>query len=154
MTPGLARQYKGLQIGQNVRVLIDGRSLLVKPEVAVKQMEAEKKEAGTAPGTGVLPGATGKPVGGVSGEPGELVAPRLLRRFHGSAKLDPVRIGRDAGRIGEEVVQHIAGLVGASVEVTLEIHADIPDGAPEKIVRDVTENCRTLKFESYGFEED
>ena len=45
-------------------------------------------------------------------------------------------------------------LVGANVEVTLEIQASIPDGAPEKTVRDVTENCRTLKFESYGFEED
>lgn len=76
------------------------------------------------------------------------------RRFHGSVKLDPVRIGRDAGRIGEEVVQHLSGLVGVNVEVTLEIQANFPGGAPEKTVRDVTENCRTLKFESYGFEED
>jgi len=148
------QQYKGLQIGQSVRVLIDGRSLLVKPEVAVKQMEAEKKEAGAVPGTGVLPGATGKPAGGVSGEPGGVVVPPLMRRFHGSVKLDPIRIGRDAARIGEEVVQHLSGLVGANVEVTLEIHADIPGGAPEKTVRDVTENCRTLKFDSYGFEEE
>ncbi len=71
-----------------------------------------------------------------------------------AVKLDPIRIGRDAARIGEEVVQHLSGLVGANVEVTLEIHADIPDGTPEKTVRDVTENCRTLKFETYGFEED
>ena len=32
--------------------------------------------------------------------------------------------------------------------------SDIPGGAPEKTVQDVTENCRTLKFESYGFEEE
>jgi len=148
------QQYKGLQIGQSVRVLIDGRSLLIKPEVAVKQMEVEKKVAGAVPGAGELPGATGQPVGGVPGEPKGVVAPPLMRRFHGSVKLDPIRIGRDAGRIGEEVVQHLSGLVGANVEVTLEIHADIPDGTPEKTVRDVTENCRTLKFDSYGFEED
>ena len=35
----------------------------------------------------------------------------------------------------------------------IEIHADIPDGAGDKLVRDVTENCRTLRFTSYGFEE-
>jgi len=29
----------------------------------------------------------------------------------------------------------------------------IPNGAPDNVVRTVTENCRTLKFESSGFEE-
>ena len=52
----------------------------------------------------------------------------------------------------DEVVQHLASLLGSNVEVTLEIQADIPDGVPEKTNRDVTENCRTLKFDSYGFE--
>src|SRR4030067_403532 len=81
------------------------------------------------------------------------LGPPLVGRFHGSVKLDPIRIGRDAGRIGEEVVQHLSGLVGANVEVTLEIQASISEGAPEKDIRDVTENCRTLKFDSYGSEE-
>ena len=44
-------------------------------------------------------------------------------------------------------------LVDAEVEITLEIQAKLPDGASDKTVRDVTENCRTLKFESFGFEE-
>jgi hypothetical protein len=39
-------------------------------------------------------------------------------------------VGRDASRIAEEVISHLVGLVGADVEVTLEIHADIPGGAP------------------------
>ena len=42
---------------------------------------------------------------------------------------------------------------GASAEVTLEIQADLPEGAPEDLVRTITENCRTLKFDSQGFEE-
>lgn len=153
-------QYKGLQAGQSVRVLADGKSLLVKPDIATAQMEVEKKEQITGEGKLVLPGITVSGTGTVSAVPPEgpaaapLVKAAVLRRFHGSVKLDPVRIGRDAGRIGEEVVQHLSGLVGANVEVTLEIQASIPDGAPEKTVRDVTENCRTLKFESYGFEED
>jgi hypothetical protein len=35
----------------------------------------------------------------------------------------------------------------------LEISVKLPNGANEKIVRDVNENCRTLKFETFGFEE-
>jgi len=52
------------------------------------------------------------------------------------------------------VVQHLSGLVGADVEVTLEISARVPDGVPDNIVRTVTENCNTLHFSSYGFEEE
>jgi len=63
-------------------------------------------------------------------------------------------VGRDAGRIAEEVVAHLAGLVGAKVTVTLEVEAEIPSGAPDQVVRTVTENSLTLKFTSQGFEEE
>lgn len=64
-------------------------------------------------------------------------------------------VGRDAGRIAEEVISHLAGLVGAEVTVTLEIDASIPGGAPEHVVRTVTENSRTLKFTAgSGFEKE
>jgi hypothetical protein len=43
--------------------------------------------------------------------------------------LDATRVGRDAGRIAEEVISHLAGLVNAKVTVTLEIEAEIPAGA-------------------------
>lgn len=59
----------------------------------------------------------------------------------------------DAGKIAEEVVQHLSSLVGSNVELTLEIRADVPDGVPDNVVRTVTENCRTLKFKNIGFEE-
>jgi hypothetical protein len=52
------------------------------------------------------------------------------------------------------VVQHLTKLPGAKVEVTLEIRAEIPDGAPDSVVRTVTENCRTLKFSTHGFEKE
>jgi hypothetical protein len=38
------------------------------------------------------------------------------------------------------------------VKVTLEIQADLPNGASDQVVRTVTENSRTLKFEIHGFE--
>ena len=38
--------------------------------------------------------------------------------------------------------------------VTLEIEAEIPSGVPDNVVRTVTENSRTLKFTSQGFEKE
>jgi hypothetical protein len=37
-------------------------------------------------------------------------------------------------------------------KVTLDIAAEIPTGAPDQVVRTITENSRTLKFKSSGFE--
>jgi ethanolamine utilization microcompartment shell protein EutL len=66
--------------------------------------------------------------------------------------LDPARVGRDASRIADEVIAHLAGQVGADVTVTLEIAVSLPKGASDQLVRTVTENSRTLKFTSHGFE--
>ncbi len=74
------------------------------------------------------------------------------RRFHGTVDLNPERVGRDAGRIAEEIISHLAGKPGAEVTVTLEIEAKLPGGADDALVRTVTENARTLKFRSQGFE--
>jgi hypothetical protein len=73
-------------------------------------------------------------------------------RSYGTVTLDPTRVGRDAGRIAEEVIARITGLVGAKVTVTLEVSAEVPAGVPDNVVRIVTENGRTLKFTSQGFE--
>ena len=79
---------------------------------------------------------------------------RKPKRFHGTVNLDAARVGRDAGRIAEEVIAHLVGLVGAEVSVSIEIEATIPGGAPDNVVRTVTENSRSLKFTSQGFEEE
>jgi len=74
-------------------------------------------------------------------------------RYHGSVQIDPTRAGRDAGKIADEVLAHLVGVVGASVTVTLGIEATIPSGAPDHVVRTVTQNGRDLKFDpGSGFE--
>ena len=132
----------------------DEPGLLVKPEVARKQIETERVATSTAPGpSGESPGGSGETVlHGLKPAPVGPTEPPKPRRFHGSVLLDPTRVGRDAGRIAEEVIAHLAGLTGAQVKVTIEIEADIPEGAPDNVVRTVTENSRTLKFTSHGFE--
>jgi len=140
------------QAGQDARVLDNSESVLVKPNGAAGQMEADVEVKGGDNGGRCDRSGEGGGGGEEEEEPGG-VDERVRRRLHGSVKLDPLRIGRDAGTVDEEVVQYLSGLAGADVEVTLEIRADVPDGVPDKVVRDVTENCHTLKFESQGFEE-
>ena len=140
------QRYRALRCGQQVAITEDSAGLLVKPEPARTQYETERTPApGTPPGTGTPDGATTTP-GGTPPEPPK------PKRFHGTVQLDAQRVGRDAGTIAQEVISHLAGIIGADVKVTIEIDAFIPSGASEQVVRTVTENCRTLKFTSQGFE--
>jgi len=142
-------RYRGLRAGQVVTLGVDSPGLLVKPEVARRQLEAEAP-APSPPPAKDRPG-TGSEAPGPAPRPGPAAPPRP-RRFHGSVVLDPARAGRDASRIGDEVIAHLAGQVGAQVTVTLDIEAVLPEGASEQLVRTVTENCRALRFTSHGFE--
>jgi len=82
-----------------------------------------------------------------------LTPPTVLpKRFHGTVELDPERVGRDAGRIAEEIITHLAIQKNAKIKVTLEIEAELPQGADDRLVRTVMENARTLRFKSQGFE--
>jgi hypothetical protein len=146
-----AARYRGLHSGAHVTVIGDETGLLVKPEIARRQIDQE-----TAPPTPVgadtpASAAPGSPT--PTPQPSQPLQPAKPKRYHGTVTLDPARVGRDAGRIADEVVTHLVGLVGSSVRVTLEIDAEIPAGASDSVVRTVTENSRTLKFTSNsGFE--
>jgi hypothetical protein len=154
----VAGRYQGLRAGQMV-TLVDAHApgLVVKPAVAVRQLDAERpvpvSGATAEPLTRGGPG-TSATAGGA--EPGKGVDPAAARpkRFHGTAALDATRVGRDASRIADEVISHLVGLVGTRVTVTIEVEAEIPDGVPDHVVRTVTENSRTLKFTSQGFEQE
>jgi len=165
-----AGRYAGLRGGQIVTFLdADGPGLLVKPAVARRQLDAEAVPPGAGEG-GMVGGGAGAagprgPAG--SAAPGALGGtgppdtagpsagpPAPPKRFHGTVTLDAERVGRDASRVADEVIAHLSGLVGAKVSVTLEVEAEVPTGVPENVVRIVTENSRTLKFSSQGFEEE
>ncbi len=155
-----AERYRGLRVGRVVSLPdADAPGLLVKSDVARRQIDAESAKPQTGGSTrgadtgdqgGGIPGEGTTPDGGAS-TPSSTTQPK---RFHGSVQLDAARVGRDASRIADEVIAHLAGLVGAKVSVTLEIDAEIPSGAPNHVVRTVTENGRTLKFTSQGFEKE
>lgn len=154
-------RYQGLQFGSGGGSLyLDDQSVLVKPGVAAKQVVVEMPTpagpggvhyptTSTGTGAGVIANG-GRVEAGAAPEPP--VSSSRSKRFHGSVNLDPARLVRDAGQIAQEVIQHFTGLVGANVEVTLEIQVSIPDGVSENVERIVTENCKTLRFTTQGFE--
>jgi hypothetical protein len=113
----------------------------VKPEAALRQLERERDS--TDGGTGKDDGEDDRPL-----PAGEDVA-RPPRHFFGTAGIDPLRPGRDVGRIAKKL--HLAAVSGASVRITLEIEADVPESLPDRVRQIVDENCRALKFRDHGF---
>ena len=61
-------------------------------------------------------------------------------------------MGPEAAKIAMEVIQHLNLEPGSEVEISLEINANLPNGAPENVQRTVRENARTLKFKVSEFE--
>ena len=146
-------RYRGLKAGQAVSINEGDSGLIVRPEVARRQLDAEAAaikvpEVEPPIDPPVEPGTPRPTADDIT----KIVTPPKARRYHGSVKLDPTRLGRDASVIADSVIAHLSGVMGSNVRLTLEIEVDIPDGTPEQVVRIVTENSRTLKFDDSGFE--
>lgn len=151
-------RYQGLRVGQLTSITADKGSVVVKPEAAEAQLEQERPADMSTTRTD-LPGTTTTTTGIASGtaitaDTEKTKRPLPPKRFHASVHVDPVRLGREAGKVAEEIVQHLAGLMDSTVDVTIEIRAGSLEGFPENIVRTVSENCRTLKFDNHAFEEE
>lgn len=143
-------RYSGLRTGD---VALDlNKGLLVRPDVAARQFEAERVITDPNP---IIPPLPDTGTGTETDGPSLPQPPKeaQLKRFYGSVNLSSTRFIRDANSIADAVVQHLNGLDGAEVEITLELRARFDKGAPEHVVRTVTENSRTLKFINAEFEE-
>jgi hypothetical protein len=137
--------YSGLIFGEaSGAIYFDSASLVVKPDVARSHSTRVQRPVTGAPT--LLDAST--PTTHVAGA----ISPT---RFHATISLDPGRVGLEASRIAEEVISHLTGLLGTDVEVVIEIEArHNAGGFPPTVVRNVTENARTLKFKDAGFEDD
>jgi hypothetical protein len=59
---------------------------------------------------------------------------------------------RDLGDIADAIVSQL-GRADANVKITVEIEAKATEGFKDDVRRTVSENARTLKFETHDFEE-
>ena len=159
-------RYLGLKLNQPV-FSVNQTDLLVKVDVAKRQLQVEQnspkpagpdvspnkpdEQGGNGPedGTG---GGTSKP----GGDGGTIVPPPQPEpqntHFYLSATLDGTRIIRDVDTYVKEVIQHLQDIDGAKVEIKLEVQVEAPNGISDSTVRTVSENCRTLKANDFGFD--
>ena len=146
---------------------VNPSDLLVKINVALKQIAAEKQEeshTGGTPQTSVQEGIGHGENGSVSGGGGQTGSGNYTgggntsdfpqnTRFYMSAKLDTTRVNRDMNNYVQEIIQHLMAVDGSNVELTLEVNVHAPKGIPASTVRTVSENCRTLKITDFGFDD-
>jgi len=156
------QRYSGLRGGDRI-LLTTATGLIVKPEIAKIQFDDdEAKRQATQQQEKVYPNApssSGNPLvkDGTSSIPAQKdknnPPPPQPKRFYGSIKLNPLRSQRDMEQVTKEVLEHLMSLADAEVEITLDIQVRSQEGISDTVIRTVTENCRTLKFDSQGFEQ-
>ncbi len=154
-------RYIGLKYNQYVGI-IDRSGYLVKQLAALKQKAQESVPP--KPGQPWVPPTTSPWLSPDSTPPEEHpVAPMQPdnpipagpqnTRFSMATTLDSTRVIKNISALMDEVINHITAINGANVEIKLIVDANIPGGTPQSTVRTVTENCKTLKVEDFGFDE-
>ncbi len=159
------QRYLGLRAGprEPISVALSSQSLLVKPEIAQRQLNVDEeerqrieREKAATQGSTMVTGSTSTTTAGTTGgtiSPEPPPPEKKIKRFFGCVNVNPTRLIKDAGQIADEVLQHLNAL-NADVQVTIEIHVDSSEGIPDNVIRTVTENCRVLKFQEHNFEEE
>lgn len=140
-------RYLGLAIdhASNAMIVIDGDSVIIRPEVAEAHRPAPSQPTEPQPGTT----ETGNPAEPGSQTPGQEPTPPVERnptRFSGTVMISPDRPARDMHQIVEAIVEQLTTLQGSKVTLRLEIEAEVPAGLDRAKVRTLIENANTLGF--------
>ncbi len=144
-------RYERLLFGSSDAIYFNDHCVLVHPNAARSQLLEDEKSRVAA--SEYVPDSVS------DAEPGPIMPPpapreKVYTRYHGSVRLtSPKRASGEFGTIVDEVLQHLTSLMGADVEVTVEISARRNEGFDQNTIRTVSENSRTLKFTDFGFEE-
>lgn len=166
-------RYLDLKFNEAILDGVRPYQLLVKKSVLERQLEAERKKAEKEAASGATDAtsiATPPTTEGTSpsttitekvGEPSITFKPTSAtmptqpknRHFFMSTQLDNVRVNKDVNTYMSEIITYLMNLQGSNVKIRLEVETDIPEGTPSDIVRTVTENCKTLKVDDFGFDE-
>lgn len=135
-------KYIGLVIenGMNTPVALTHESVIVKPSVAEENRSSPTVPDPTPPITPQPPTGSGNGIV-PTGEPEPLPT-----KFKGTISLDSDRPARDMSKIVDGIIDQLTNIEGAEVNLTLEIHAEIPKGIEKNKERTLVENANTLGF--------
>jgi len=161
-----SNRYIDLKFNQSIDI-VEPSAFLVKVGIAKNQLDEEAKQremqanqtAGNSSSSdsGQISDITSLPSSDASSStvldiPTAETAPKN-RYFYMTASLDNTRINRDVQRLMEEVINHLTTVDGAQTEIALDVKVIAPNGIPSTTVRTVSENCKTLKVQDFGFDE-
>lgn len=163
--------YVGFHFG-DANVQLDDTLLLIDPNFAnqyaivlrkAKEAEDSAKIAlvssssgsllleGSLIGTGNGPSPTADPLGGLA--PGSQSTPGPSpKSFHGSIQIKSSIAKVHLVQVADEIINLLAGDPRATLNITLEIHAEFPGGASDQIRRAVSENANALGFKAKFWE--
>lgn len=134
-------KYKGLVLGGQAVVHINGQAVLIKPETAQESLGAPQPPAPTPAGD-----ASGRP-----GAPAPAPAPVPQPPAPGEQKFwaqqtveDPTLVGPAVGQLVEGVIELLRA-DGAKVRVTIHVEAEKEGGFSAKTQSAIKENIETLK---------
>lgn len=157
-----SKSYEKLRTQALIEVFQKPSGLLVKPDVAQQILDelvatTPVEEGGTnpiKPGTGIDNQGFAN-FWGTGNEGGSTTKTSVGKnRFFGRITLGQADFREKAGDVSREVAAQLAKVLGSKVEIVVEIRASSDSGFSDDVLRTVSENCRTLKFESFEFEED
>jgi hypothetical protein len=150
-------RYEALIFGPSSNLFITLDGLLVKPEIARRQIDSSIKPSvntPAAPPHGDLDGASfaNDPAAPPTSQP---TAETRDNHFFGTVKLpDLNKIANTTGDINLKVLQLFSKLTKSNITVKLDIEARIPDGVSDDFKKTVIENCIALQFETREFDKE
>lgn len=140
-------RYLGLAIDHagSAMVVIDGDSIIIKPDVAELHRPAPSQSTEAVPGSPPTDAPASSEILTPGAEPTSPVE-RNPTRFIGTVMISSERPARDMHQIVEAIVEQLTTLQGSKVTLRLEIDAEVPNGLDRAKVRTLIENANTLGF--------
>jgi uncharacterized protein len=145
-------EYRNFRYGEVGKIYADGQDVIINPQVAAEL--AEQLEEDEEPPITPDRQENGTDVSGGDAPDAPIPSLPKNRRYYGSVQINEQRINREIGVIVEEIVERLVADPNAEVNIRLEVTAQNREGFDDATVRTIKENSRTLKFDTYDFEDD
>ncbi len=154
-------KFEGFAFGRG-DVVFDDTLLLIEPEAAAAYEARQKalEPPRTTSGGDLAEQGKSQSQGLQESSPGRVGGPRTAqgdpaarpRSFHGAADIPAATAKMRLVQIADEIIALLSADPNSSVKVVLEVSAEFPDGATDKIKRNVSENARSLGLKSADWE--
>ena len=139
-------KYTGLRMNDSV-ILVDDTALLVRKDIAEKQLESEKTvQETTKP-------ADNEPTITKTGDTPTTETPKVKRGCNVSVNIDADKFQRDTRRVLDDVILCLQEAPSAKFRIRVEIYMETPESISEDVEKAVRENCKLLNINYCDFVE-